>query len=104
MFRPVVPDGGGSIGELNGRHVTSNSRPWTCTSVAAIKPSDTTDCVCPAHVVDLREWLLAACPGFEGPNKRTMWLRQKFSYVRAMRRCRRFHLLCILLRRQRNTL
>ena len=30
------------MGELNGRHVTSNSRPWTCTSVAAIKLLDTT--------------------------------------------------------------
>ena len=66
--------------------------------------STTTDCVCPARVVDLREWLLATYPGFEGPNKRTMWLRQKFSCVRAMRQCRRFHLLCILMRRQRNTL
>ena len=28
---------GGPIGELNDRHTTSNGRPWTCTSVAAIK-------------------------------------------------------------------
>ena len=104
MFRRVVPDGGGPIGELNGRHVTRNSRPWPLPQWLLSSPSDTTDYLCQAHVVDLREWLLAARPGFEGPNKRTMWLRQKFSYARAMRRFRRFHLLCILMKRQRNTL
>ena len=41
MIRPVVPDGGVPIGELNGRHVTGKSRPWACTQWLLSIPSGT---------------------------------------------------------------